>query len=306
MAHAFTIEPSTYYAFDTEAAQIKQCKEWGLLSEKAVKTKTFFYKGNGMNMACTIVGFVDKMTAVIEFEDNERHCIHPAYLKEMQAANYGQKPAIAAEEATEPGTADPERAESQDAAEEIASPDTREPAAAAPASDEPGIREPVAAEAETADPSLSEPVGHEPENAEPERLDMKAASEAEALPAGEAANEEPAAEQPAKGKAKRGKAEKLQLPEEKVKMTATVQEFTTVPNNFSDNDDEVVIYEAVSILEPATDIGTAWSSHSATLKKLELAIGDTITFEAKIIAKKLTKHPVPYKINNPAKIQKQS
>jgi hypothetical protein len=79
-----------------------------------------------------------------------------------------------------------------------------------------------------------------------------------------------------------------------------------VPNNFSDNEDEVVIYEAVSIAEPETEIGAAWSSHSATLKKMELEIGDTITFECKIVAKKLTKHPVPYKINNPAKIQKEN
>ncbi|MDF2662579.1 MAG: hypothetical protein K0Q94_5370, partial [Paenibacillus sp.] len=94
--------------------------------------------------------------------------------------------------------------------------------------------------------------------------------------------------------------------EDKVKMTATVQEFTTVPNNFSDNDDEVIIYEAVSITDPEIEVGVAWSSHSATLKKLGLAVGDTISFEGKIVAKKLTKHPVPYKINNPAKIQKQS
>ncbi|MNR64158.1 hypothetical protein D3C85_1867030 [compost metagenome] len=52
-------------------------------------------------------------------------------------------------------------------------------------------------------------------------------------------------------------------------------------------------------------MGEAWSSHSATLKKQELEIGDVITFEAKIVAKKLTKHPVAYKINNPAKIKKE-
>lgn len=103
---------------------------------------------------------------------------------------------------------------------------------------------------------------------------------------------------------KKEKKQKLQLPEEKVKLSAIVKEFTTVPNHFSDNDDEVVIYEAVTIIEPETEIGEAWSSHSATLKKNELAIGDKITFEAKIVAKKLTKYPVPYKINNPAKIQK--
>ena len=65
----------------------------------------------------------------------------------------------------------------------------------------------------------------------------------------------------------------------------------------------MVIYEAVAIAEPETEIGTAWSNHSATLKKLKMEVGDTIRFEGKIVAKKLTKHPVPYKINNPAKIE---
>lgn len=235
MEHAFIIKPNTYHAFENEAAQIEKCKEWGLLTGKATKTKTFYYKSNGMNLACTIVGFVDHLTAVIEFENKQQHCIHPSYLKEMQASNYGQKLPAAAEET----------AETEEAA--------------------PGTLQEEAAHVEAA------------------HLEV---------------------EEPPTVKAKKEKEQKLQLPEEKVKMTATVKEFTTVPNHFSDNDDEVVIYEAVSIAEPVTEIGLAWSSHSATLKKMELEIGDTITFEGKIVAKKLTKHPVPYKINNPAKIKK--
>jgi hypothetical protein len=238
MAHAFIIEPTGYIAFENEAAQIEKCKEWGLLSEKATKTKAFFYKRTGMNLACSIVGFVDKMTAVIEFDNQQRHCIHPSFLKEMQASNFGQKLSAAAADSVDP-----------------------------------------------------------------EGVELETPKD-ETLPPEEAVIEVPNAEEPPKAKAKKEKAQKLQLPEEKVKMTATVKEFTTVPNNFSDNDDEVVIYEAVSIAEPETEIGAAWSSHSATLKKLELEIGDTISFEAKIIAKKLTKHPVPYKINNPSKIEK--
>jgi hypothetical protein len=242
MVHAFIIEPTTYNAFENEAAQIEKCKEWGLISEKASKTKAFFYKGNGMNLACSIIGFVDKMTAVIEFDNKQLHCIHPSYLKEMQASNYGQKLAAAAEESVEP------------------------------------------------------------EGVELETMQEEAPP---APPVEEAKIKELKVEEQPKEKVKKEKAQKIQLPEEKVKMAATVKEFTTVPNNFSDNEDEVVIYEAVSIAEPETAIGAAWSSHSATLKKMELEIGDTITFEGKIVAKKLTKHPVPYKINNPAKIQKE-
>jgi len=246
MAYAFTIEPTTYIAFEDEAAQIDKCKEWGLLSEKATKSKTFFYKGNGMNLACHIIGYVDNMTAIIELDNKQLHCIHPSYLKEMQAASYGQRATAITEEAQASVPAEAEAAKPQ---EEIAT-------------------QPVA-------------------------VSTAAAKETEP--------EAPKTAEPAKGK---GKKQKLQLPEEKVKMTAVVKEFTTVPNHFSDNDDEVIIYEAVTIVDPETEVGDAWSSHSATLKKLELEVGDKLTFEGKIVAKKLTKHPVPYKINNPAKLQK--
>ncbi|MBD2868678.1 hypothetical protein [Paenibacillus arenilitoris] len=255
MAHHFAIEPGAYTAFGDEAAQITKCKEWGLLSEKAAKTKPFFYKGNGMNLACGIVGYVDDMAAVIQFDNGQLHCIHPSYLKEMQASSYGAKQAPAES-----------KSEGQESAAEV------EAEAA-------GAAEPVQAEAAA----------------------ITAAADEES----EAEETAPAEEAPkAKEKAKKEKAQKLQLPEEKVRMTATVKEFTTVPNNFSDTEDEVVIYEAAVIEEPALEVGAAWSSHSATLKKLELDIGDTIAFECKIVAKKLTKHPVPYKINNPSKLQK--
>jgi len=241
MAYTFIIEPSTYNAFEDEVAEIEQCKEWSLLSEKASKTKPFFYKGNGLNLSCNIIGYVDNMTAVIQFDNNQQHCIHPSYLKEMQTGNYGQRVSATVEEAIESETV------------ELVIP---------------------------------------PE--ETEEVPIERAK----LTTEKAKSTEP--------KAKKSKtSQKLQLPEEKVKMIATVKECTTIPNHFSDNEDEVVIYEAVCITEPETEIGTAWSSHSATLKKMELEIGDTITFEAKIIRKKLTNHPVPYKINNPAKIQKE-
>jgi hypothetical protein len=254
MVHTF-IEPDTYNAFENEAEQINKCKEWGLLSEKASKSKAFFYKGNGLHLACSIVGYVDKMTAVIELDTKQKHCIHPSYLKEMQASNYGQKTVVAVgEESVEPEGVEPKSVEHEPLREEA----------------------PPVIEAKTEEEAKTEAL-------EPETNKTEAP----------------------KGKVKKEKPQKIQLPEEKVKMTATVKEFTTVPNNFSDNDDEVVIYEAVSITDPETEIGEAWSSHSATLKKLELEIGNTITFEGKIVAKKLTKHPVPYKINNPAKIQKE-
>lgn len=98
------------------------------------------------------------------------------------------------------------------------------------------------------------------------------------------------------------------LPEGKVSVEATVAEFASVPNPFSDTDDEVVIFEQITFQHEgtATSLDTAWSSHSMALKKLELQIGDQLSFEAKLVAKKLNKHPVKYKINNAAKITKQN
>ncbi|CAM4404645.1 hypothetical protein FHS16_001804 [Paenibacillus endophyticus] len=252
MVHPFIIEPQTYTEFENDAEQIEKCKEWGLLSEKAAKTKMFTYKGHGSQLSCSIIGFADKMTAVVAFDNGQKHCIHPSYLKEMQAANYGSKAAVLTEEA----------ANQEAVAEELSA--------------APEIAELEAMEVE-ATPAV------QVEETELQPVKVKA---------------------PPKEKAKKEKKAKLELPEEKVKMTATVKQFTTVPNNFSDTEDEVVIYEAVSIEDPAIAIEDAWSSHSATLKKFELEIGDIIHFEGKIVAKKLTKHPIPYKINNPAKIQK--
>ncbi|MGX4584149.1 hypothetical protein [Paenibacillus chitinolyticus] len=277
MVYAFTIQPGIYHAFEDEAEQIEQCKEWGLLSGKAIKTKAFFYKGNGLNVPCTIVGYTDKMTAVIELDNKQQHCIHPSYLKEMQAANYGQRQWSSGEAAPEADASE----ENEPAGNvEIAADEAVETSAGAVQQAQPAA-EPVPA-------PQTESASGQAAPADPDK--PAAASEAVDAP---------------KAKAKKEKAPKLQLPEGKVKMTAKVQDFTTVPNHFSDNDDEVIIYENVAIVEPETDIGTAWSSHSATLKKLELEVGDTITFEAKIVAKKLTRYPVPYKINNPAKIQKE-
>ena len=244
MEHTFVISPGEFTALSTEESQIEKCQEWGLLSDKAVKLKTFVYKGGGRQLNCSVIGYIDAMTAVVEFENGERHCIHPSYLKEMQAASFSQRI----------GAADP-----------IARTDAQSAAA-----------------------NNEEPV-------------EKPADE----PVAEVAAEDSEAAKPRKAAAKKEKKVKLKLPEEKVKLAATVKEFTAIPNHFTEEDDEVIVYENVRMLEPELEIGDAWSSHSNTLKKLELAEGDELTFEAKIIAKKLTRHPVPYKINNPSKIQKQ-
>ncbi|MCD1260433.1 hypothetical protein B5M42_016660 [Paenibacillus athensensis] len=257
MVPAFILSPEAFNAFEDESEQIEKCKAWGLLSEKAAKTKAFYYKNSGMSLTCTIAGYIDDMTAVIRFENGALHCIHPSYLKEMQASTFGAKNAAASEDAgAGPAGAEADKPEASVLAQAADS--------GTPVADDDGADETPPAQA-------------------PKAKATKAAAPKE--------------------KAK--KASKLELPEGKVKMKATVKEFASVPNHFTEEDDEVIIYEAVSLEEdPPVEIGTAWSSHSATLKKLELEVGDTLAFEGKIVAKKLTKHPVPYKINNPAKLQK--
>ncbi|MBO9608922.1 MAG: hypothetical protein J7639_23405 [Paenibacillaceae bacterium] len=279
MAHAFVIEPSEYVPFENETEQLDKCKAWGLLSEKAVKTKSFAYKGGGLNLACQVVGYVDAITAVIAFDNDQKHCIHPSFLREMQAAGYSQRLASAAEKPAEAEEAEQPGAQSEQAeqAEALAEAIAEDNATAASAQAEEAAL-PTAAEVESRQPSAAAPT---PSTAAKPEADADAGK--------------------TKGKSKKTK---LQLPEDKVKMTATVQGFAMVPNHFTETDDEVVIYEAVYIEDPETDVGAAWSSHSATLKKLELAVGDKLAFEAKIAAKKLTNHPVPYKINNPSKLQK--
>jgi hypothetical protein len=110
---------------------------------------------------------------------------------------------------------------------------------------------------------------------------------------------------------------KLELPLDKVHFTANVKQFALVYNPFNEENDEVVVLDNVQIVHEETplEIGLAWCSHSKTLKKFELEIGDSLEFDGKVAAKKLGKGkdvdeeflvdvPVLYKVNNPSKIVK--
>jgi len=289
MGYAFMIEPQYYTALENEDELIEKCQEWGLLSEKATKVKTFYYKGNGLNMPCTIVGFVDHMAAVIQLDNDQKHCIHPSYLKEMQASSYNVRSSIAAgtDKSSEPvvvsNTENLTTSEAVPNSEPVTNLD--EITSGLHSSDS-------ELDVDTDDDDSSSALKGDPDGLVEEYVGPANATSSAAKPKAKTA-----------GKAK---SLKIELPEGKVKMSAVVKEFTTVPNHFSDNDDEVIIYEAVTITEPeVVDVGEAWSSHSATIKKQELEVGDVLTFEAKIIKKKLAKNPVPYKINNPSKIQKE-
>lgn len=276
MTYSFVVEPLAVQDFESEDERIERCKEWNLLPGSATRVKTYLYKRQGLTLPCEIVGFVDNQTVVVQFENKQQHCIHPAYLKEMQTASFGQRAQAAAD------------ARSEDPAE---------------AAGEAGLLEnqPVEGDAEVrgeADVEGAGSVGAAGGDAA-ERLESGSADAAEGVSVAETAAP---AEKPRKPAASKKKPA-LQLPEDKLKVTAVVKEFTTVPNHFSDNDDEVIIYENVAIEGHELAIDEVWSSHSATLKKLELKEGDPVSFEAKIVAKKLSQHPVKYKINNPSKMK---
>ncbi|MEH7436614.1 hypothetical protein V7182_03885 [Neobacillus drentensis] len=117
-------------------------------------------------------------------------------------------------------------------------------------------------------------------------------------------------------KPKKEKAPKLELPADKVHFAAMVKQFALTYNPFNEENDEVVVLENVKIIQDnPLEIGFAWCSHSKTLKKFELAVGDQLEFDGKVAAKKLAKGkdveeeflvdvPVLYKVNNPSKIVK--
>lgn len=308
MSKPLWITPSDYIAFEDEAEAIDKCKEWGLVTPKATKMKAFYHKGTGKNIACEIVGYVDDITTVIKLETGELHLIHPSYLKEMQAASYGNKNTTTGSESR-----DNEATSDEGISEEVISHKTVDDEAIsdeaaemdldAVAKIEEGIKDPqdsleaiASGPSDTAESSV-EPLEGVVDISFPEDDESSIASLEPII--------KPKQTKEAKeGKVKKAKQPKLELPVDKVKMSAKVAEFTTVPNHFSESEDEVIIYEEVKVIEPELLIGEAWSSHSATMKKQELEVGDVLTFEAKIVAKKLTKHPVAYKINNPSKIQK--
>jgi hypothetical protein len=124
------------------------------------------------------------------------------------------------------------------------------------------------------------------------------------------------APQPSASKPKKEELLKLELPVEKVHFTGTVKQFALSWNHFKEENDEVVVLDQVRIdqVNPI-DVGIAWCSHSNTLKKMELQLGERIEFDGKMVKKNLPKgkeveeefmvdEPVPFKVNNPSKIVK--
>lgn len=97
MTYSFVVKPLAVQDFESEDERIERCKEWNLLPGSATRVKTYLYKRQGLTLPCEIIGFVDNQTVVVQFENKQQHCIHPAYLKEMQTASFGQRAQAAAD-----------------------------------------------------------------------------------------------------------------------------------------------------------------------------------------------------------------
>lgn len=109
-----------YEVFRDEDHYKTKLKEWGLSSAKEAK-KEFWYKGRNYQRHVTVKGYEtygrteEFNTLVIEFQDGNVSCIHPAYLKEMQQSSFGKESLLTVDDK------EPESAESGESAEAVTS-----------------------------------------------------------------------------------------------------------------------------------------------------------------------------------------
>lgn len=107
-----------YETFVDEEHYAEKVREWGLSSTKEVK-RQFWYKEATFMRQVKIIGYevygksTEYNTIVIEFEDGNRTCIHPAYLKEMQSNSFSKTTSSEAENSKPTETPAPEAEESK-------------------------------------------------------------------------------------------------------------------------------------------------------------------------------------------------
>lgn len=84
-----------FETFRDDAHYEEKVREWGLSTTREVK-KEFWYKEKSQQRLVTVKGYQvygessDYYTIIIEFQDGNLSCIHPAYLKEMQSPSFGK------------------------------------------------------------------------------------------------------------------------------------------------------------------------------------------------------------------------
>jgi hypothetical protein len=92
-----------FEGFRDEEHYRAKLKEWGLSSAKEAK-REFLFKERNYQRVVTIKGYEtygksdEFNTLVIEFQDGNLSCIHPAFLKEMQSSSFGRESMLQVEE----------------------------------------------------------------------------------------------------------------------------------------------------------------------------------------------------------------
>lgn len=109
-----------FEGFRDEEHYREKLKEWGLSSAKEAK-REFLFKERSYQRIVSIKGYEtygksdEFNTLVIEFQDGNLSCIHPAFLKEMQASSFGKESLLQVEEkelgTTQKGTASQDKEE---------------------------------------------------------------------------------------------------------------------------------------------------------------------------------------------------
>lgn len=91
----YLLPKGDFETFVDEEHYADKVREWGLSSTKEVK-KQFWYKEATFMRQVRIIGYEvygkasEHNTIVLEFEDGNLTCIHPAYLKEMQSNSFSK------------------------------------------------------------------------------------------------------------------------------------------------------------------------------------------------------------------------
>ncbi len=81
----------TIIAFESDEHRLEKLKEWELVTPNSEELQpTFKYKGVFRSAAaeCKVIGYEDKHTIIIEFEDGQQSAIHRDYLKMMQKKTF--------------------------------------------------------------------------------------------------------------------------------------------------------------------------------------------------------------------------
>lgn len=95
----------------------------------------------------------------------------------------------------------------------------------------------------------------------------------------------------------------VEIPDEKFVIALTVERFDKKYNAFAQRDDEIVVFKDVVVNNGEYQLTKAWAAMSKTLEALEMAEGERLECNGKLVKNEFKKEVV-YKLNRPSKILK--